>query len=367
MTNKIYADGKGPTYTYTPDGKLATRTWVRGIVTTYTYDNAGNLTRTEYDDNGVTPTVTLAYNRTGRQTEAHDAAGVTTFIYDAYGANTNETVIGVAGTNIIDRYYDTFGRNAGYALNGIRQTTLGYDPVTGRLATMNVPDTIEGNIHSTPTPSTYTLFQWSYHRGGDLKSSLTYPNGLTAIWTYDANNQLLQVRNATPTNIISQYDYTYDAAGRRTACTQKGDAFAQVDTINYTYNIRSELTNALAIADANYNYAYNNDDIGNRNWSVERCTNTTYEANELNQYTAINIDSTVPPSETFTPLFDDDGNQTLVKTATGIWQVIHRKTIDCSNPTRIIIYEGEDAGDPLLSTEKALGIQLMDESFYDGY
>ena len=37
---------------------------------------------------------------------------------------------------------------------------------------------------------------------------------LTASWTYDANNQLLQVCNATPTNVISQYDYTYDAAGR---------------------------------------------------------------------------------------------------------------------------------------------------------
>ena len=26
VTNKVYANGKGPTYTYTPDGKLVTRT-----------------------------------------------------------------------------------------------------------------------------------------------------------------------------------------------------------------------------------------------------------------------------------------------------------------------------------------------------
>ena len=31
-------------YAYTPDGKLATRTWARGIVTAYAYDFAGNLT-----------------------------------------------------------------------------------------------------------------------------------------------------------------------------------------------------------------------------------------------------------------------------------------------------------------------------------
>ena len=56
VTNKIYADGKGPSYSYTPDGKLARRIWARGIATDYTYDNAGNLTRTEYSD--ATPTIT---------------------------------------------------------------------------------------------------------------------------------------------------------------------------------------------------------------------------------------------------------------------------------------------------------------------
>ena len=46
----------------------------------------------------------------------------------------------VAGvTNTIERFYDAFGRDAGYALNGVRQSTLAYDPATGRLATMQVP------------------------------------------------------------------------------------------------------------------------------------------------------------------------------------------------------------------------------------
>lgn len=38
MTNKLYADGKGPSYSYTPDGKLSRRVWARGIATDYTYD-----------------------------------------------------------------------------------------------------------------------------------------------------------------------------------------------------------------------------------------------------------------------------------------------------------------------------------------
>jgi len=71
LTNKVYADGKGPTYTYTIDGKLATRTWARGITTDYSYDSWGNLTNTVYSDD--TPTISLFYDALGRQTEVQSA------------------------------------------------------------------------------------------------------------------------------------------------------------------------------------------------------------------------------------------------------------------------------------------------------
>ena len=77
-------------YDYTPDGKLVTRTWARGVVTTYSYDDNGSLTNTVYSDG--TPTISLAYSRAGRQVRAEDAAGITTFLYDDFGAVTNETV-----------------------------------------------------------------------------------------------------------------------------------------------------------------------------------------------------------------------------------------------------------------------------------
>ncbi len=131
------------------------------------------------------------------------------YSYDDFGAVTNETVVGVAGTNTIIRHWDSVGRSTGYSLVGRavpgapqRQSTLAYDPATGRLSSMLAS--------GSDTP-----FMWNYLPGSDIKSSLAYPNGLTASWQYDANNQLLQVKNAFPTNTISQYDYVYDAAGRR--------------------------------------------------------------------------------------------------------------------------------------------------------
>ena len=86
------------------------------------------------------------------------------------------------------------------------------------------------------------------------------------------------------------------------------------DTIPYCCNSRSEPTNAVAAIDSDYRYAYAYDDIGNRESSSERGTNFLYTANNLNQYTAV---------DDFTPQFDDDGNQALIKTATGIWSVAY--------------------------------------------
>ena len=61
-------------------------------------------------------------------------------------------------------------------------------------------------------------------------------------------------------------------------------------------------------------FAY--DDIGNRLWSCEFGTNTTYTANNLNQYTEI-----VRSGVTEHPAFDADGNQTDITTGTGRWLV----------------------------------------------
>ena len=319
VTNKVYADGKGPRYTYTPDGRLATRTWARGIVTTYSYDDNGALTNTVYSDG--TPTISLAYNRAGQQTCAEDAAGVTTFLYDNFGAVTNETVVGVAGTNTIERFYDNFGRSLGYSLNGVRQSTLAYDPATGRLASMQIPPEQSNN----PNNQTIKQFSWNYLAGSDLKSSLDYPNGLAASWAYDANGQLLQVKNAFPTNTISQYDYAYDAAGRRVQIARSGSAMSENRTDVYGYNARGELVFSRGDAEgAENDFAYEYDNIGNRLTSLDLGTNRTYIANNLNQYTSIsNSALSASPREAFTPQFDDDGNQTLIKTETGIWSVTY--------------------------------------------
>ena len=63
LLRKTYADGKSVTYDYYPDGKLKTRTWSRGIATTYTYNTLGELIKVDYSDS--TPDITYTYTRIG--------------------------------------------------------------------------------------------------------------------------------------------------------------------------------------------------------------------------------------------------------------------------------------------------------------
>ena len=98
--------------------------------------------------------------------------------------------------------------------------------------------------------------------------------------------------------------------------SQRGELPSLVVAMFYGYNVRDEL-----IAADEVSYAY--DDIGNRTTAEGK----TYTANNLNQYTAI---------DDFVPEYDADGNQTLIQTSTGVWQV----TYNAEN--RPILWEQDD-------------------------
>ena len=104
--------------------------------------------------------------------------------------------------------------------------------------------------------------------------------------------------------VASQYDYVNDLLGRRTEIGKSGSMMADAnETQYYGYSVRDEL-----ISGQNQTYAY--DDIGNRTIAEGKI----YVANNLNQYTAI---------DDFVPEYDADGNQTLIKTETGVWSVLY--------------------------------------------
>ena len=304
LASKIFANGKGPGYFYNANGLCTRRVWARGVETTYGYNCWGDLVRTEYSDG--TPTVVRMYDVLGRLTNVLDAAGTTTYEYNAVGDLHRVVVDAGEEQNTIEYHHDEYGRSLGYSLDGVRQSTLAYDPASGRLATM------EAVGSSTP-------FVWSYHDGRGFKSALVYPNGLTVAWNYGRRGELMDVDNACITGSVSRFAYGYDAVERRVSCARSGMVFPDEDTYAYFYNSRGELTNAVATLDSDYQFEYEFDGAGNRIRASERGVYVEYFADQLNQYTNV----VTAADNGFVPTFDDDGNQTLVKTSTGIWSVVY--------------------------------------------
>ena len=204
-----------------------------------------------------------------------------------------------------------------------------YSPATGRIAESDG-------------------FRWTYLPGTNLKSSLTYRTNDVVTWSYEPHRDLLTaVTNAT----YSTYVYTNDLLGRRTSKNNE----------QYSYNVRDEL---IAADNVSYNY----DDIGiYAPTSVSEVGNRitaegkTYTANNLNQYTAI---------DDFTPQYDADGNQTLIKTSTGIWSVVYNaenRPIRWQSGDTVITMSFDRMGRRIEMRIQSAASDLLQRFVYDNY
>ena len=122
--------------------------------------------------------------------------------------------------------------------------------------------------------------------------------------------------------------YEYDAFGnlvkQTLACDDEPSvlnspvqeyAYGVENTEDGVYNSRSELIGDQLRPGGRFGYQYDN--IGNRKTSFEFGDTTDYTTTDLNQYAGIVKNG----DESFIPFYDEDGNQTKVKTSTGIWNV----------------------------------------------
>ena len=296
LTNKLYADGHGSTYTYTSDGKLRTRTWGRGVVTTYSYDSLNQMTNISYSDS--TPVVVFAFDRLGRQTTITDGTGSRTFTFnDALQLATETNAQGV-----LQYAFDSLGRSAGFDFGPDYSVRYGYDAL-GRFST------VSRNVGS------FSMATYSYVPGSGLISGYATDSGFSAARSYEPNRNLItSITNSFGGVQLRRFDYVNDAVGRR---VQRADYDLSVVISNlFAYNMRSELEDAVMGANR-YNYRY--DPIGNRRSATNNAEALAYAANSLNQYTNITGSSAIS-----NPSYDLDGNITSYKGWTFTWDAENR-------------------------------------------
>jgi RHS repeat-associated protein len=270
LTNKLYSDNRGPSYTYTPDGKLSRRTWARGVTTDYHYDFQSQLTNISYSDN--TPAVGFTFDRLGRQTTITDGQGTRAFSY-------NDALQLAAETNVtgqLTRTYDSLGRSSGFH--------MGADLGSAPYSVFNSFDSLGRFLNlSSVVGSISNSWNYSFLPNSELLSGWTaVGSGVTVSRNYESNRNLLTgVSNGVGSTLISRFDYVNDAVGRRIL---RIDAGSTVATNVFGYNSRSELTTALMGANS---FAWELDPIGNRVSDSSNSVTHSYTANALNQYTQI--------------------------------------------------------------------------------
>jgi len=329
LERKLDATNKGATYTYTPAGRLKTRTWQRGIATSYGHDPAGQLETVAYSDN--TPPVGYTYDRLGRQDfirqGTKDTAGVREWDYqynpatlrleaEALAFDTNDD--GVTDfTPTVRRGFDALGRASTLALaegavTHHSQTTRYWG--SGR--TMGI------DVAGLPRPDTNYPVNFIYEYRTDIPESWWKVSAPVHIWetAMDLNRPALnrassRLRAGGPN--ISSYSYSVNEIGQRQTVTTSGSAMAAPATTRWGYDsigqlVSEDFANNQSANPRDRGYAY--DLIGNRENSIQGSTNPLaagnldYDANPLNQYENIG---------TFQPVHDDDGNLTTGQLHTG--------------------------------------------------
>ena len=306
-TRKTYADGTHVDKTWDAFNRLATETNARGIVKTCTYEQArGLLAGISYSD--ATPGQSFSYNHLGQLTQITDAAGTRTFACNPYGEPETDCLEANGLSWQVSELYDGLGRQAGYELSAdgrrVQQARLSYDG--------------KGRLSALAAEGMETPFSWTYCEQGGLVEQLAYPNGMTRVNTYEDSRDLLSVidyRRPGSANPPARHEYDYDALGRPTRRRDTWNTAAPKTTRLFTYNSRGELVGDQLRPGGRFGYQYDN--IGNRKEAFEFGNTTDYETDELNRYAGIVRNG----GEAFTPQYDADGNQTLIRTSTGIWQV----------------------------------------------
>ena len=282
LTNKAYADGKGPAYGYTAAGRLASRLWARGTNTVYAYNNAGDLASVTYNDN-ATPNLSYAYDRRGRPITVIQGTITTTKTYDDAGhllteAYTGGPLGGITVTNAFDSYL----RKTAVGLSTQPSTLVqyGYDAASRLSAVTN------GSFRAS----------YTYLANSPLVSQIGYVySGVSRMTTtkqYDNLNRLTQILSVPSAGTTASFNYQYNSANQRTAVTNIDNSTWQYayDALGQVLSGKKYWSDATPVAGEQFEYAF--DDIGNRQttkaggdqWGAN-LRYAPYKANNLNQYT----------------------------------------------------------------------------------
>ena len=292
LTNKAYADGTGPSYTYTAAGRLQSRLWARQVggqplATTYAYDNAGNQAIVNYSD--TTPGLGCAFDRLGRLIAVTNGTTISAWTYNDVGHPLSESHIGgpLDGLSVTNAYDNLLRRNNLSVLNGASVlTSVGYAyDADSRLQA----------VASGAITATYT-----YIDNSPLVGQIAFANNgqpvMTTTKQYDHLNRLTGISSSSASTSASAFNYAYNSASQRMQVTNTDHSHwvYQYDNLGQVISGKKYWADGTPVA--GQQFIYNFDNIGNRDFTASggdpsgaSLRPANYSANNLNQYASRDV------------------------------------------------------------------------------
>jgi RHS repeat-associated protein len=296
VTGKTYADGSQTTYVYeSNEGRLHRMTDAMGNNAVYSYNLDNTLGGTAYTPaSGVatTPNVSFTYDPVyNRVTGMTDGTGTTGYSYNAITGSVTTGAGRLAGVSVpiagstatIAYGYDQLGRVTSRSVDG---STTNEN---------NVSTTFDSLGRVTNVSNTLGAFTYAYVDQTSRLSGVTYPTGtgLSTAYAYLGNvgdQRLQEIKNLSGSNVLSQFDYTYNPVGTIATWQQQTDSNTPTqyalgyDAADQLISAVQSNTSTSATVSSN---AYNYDPAGNRLAETTLTGSTAGQFNNVNQLTSI--------------------------------------------------------------------------------
>ena len=227
------------TYSYTPNGQVASVKDANGNLTTYDYDGFDRLSawffpsKTTTGVSSTTDVERYEYDANGNRTKLTKRDGqVITYTYDALDRQTFKNLPGTSDD--VTYTYDLAGRQTGVNRSG-HAISYAYD-TAGRATQV----TADGRTLS-----------FAYDKAGN-RTRITHPDNQAFSYSYDALNRVTSIDEVNGSNLAS---YIYDGLSRRVTAT-----YGNGTTTSYAYEADSaldSLTNNLSGSGSDITFGFN--------------------------------------------------------------------------------------------------------------
>jgi RHS repeat-associated protein len=277
LTEKVTDTFNKPiVYAYDASGNLTTITEAAKI-TSHTYDVRGRKIQSSDPDMGTwtygynvlgelitqtdakNQTTTLAYDQLGRLTQRVEPEVTSSWTYDTAAVGIGK--LAQASTSfgyLREHFYDSKGRPRRTRLTISGQVSnylIEYDPISGKLDTINYPSSLVlkhvynpyGYLSQLTDNLTGSVFWTANARDSEMHLlKQTAGNGIVTNQTFDSETGLVQTIKAGPQASVANYSYDFDTLGN---LINRSDAVTGLSE-TFDYDQRNRLTQAAIVGGA---------------------------------------------------------------------------------------------------------------------